>query len=367
VAKVEQTKEHQFMNILDQPEGFARIDPRGMYDCIHGFADQVEEAVSIGHDANPGNIAKRKIRNIVVAGLGGSAIGGDLVRSYLAEWLPVPMLVVRDYVLPSFVNEHSLVLVSSYSGNTEETLSAYGQAMAVGAQIVAFTTGGALAERASADGHAVIELPGGLMPRAALGYSFFPMLMTLHTLGFGPDPESAIAETLELVRTQSALLGSDVPMANNPAKRIAAAWHKKVPIIYGGTVRFDAVALRIKCQIAENSKQLAFANVFPEFNHNELVGYGQVGHVAEAVAVCILRDEGDHRRTGFRMAIVRKMIADLGIPVEEIESTGKSPLARMYSLIQLGDYISYYMAILNEEDPTPIDAIDHLKKELSLR
>lgn len=355
------------MNILDQPEQWKRIDPKGMYDCIHGFADQVEEAITIGNDADPGEISKRTIRNIVVAGLGGSAIGGDLVRSYLTEFLEVPMIVIRDYVLPTFVDEHSLVLVSSYSGNTEETLSAYSQASEVGACIVAFTTGGALAERAKADGHAVIRLPGGLMPRAALGYSFFPMLLVLRKLGFGPDPHEAVAETLSLLRDRSLLLGAGVPMADNPAKRIAAAWHKKIPIIYGGTVRFDAVALRMKCQIAENAKQLAFANVFPEFNHNELVGYGRTEHIENRIAVCILRDQGDHRRTGFRMAIVRKMIADLGIPVEEIETVGKHPLARMYSVIQLGDYISLYMAILNEEDPTPIEAIDHLKRELSER
>lgn len=355
------------MNILDQPEQWKRIDPQGMYDHIHGFANQVEEAIAIGNEADPGKISKRKIRNIVVAGLGGSAIGGDLVRSYLAEWLPVPMMVIRDYVLPTFVNEQSLVLVSSYSGNTEETLSAYSQASEVGANIVVLTTGGTLAERASNDGYAIIKLPGGLMPRAALGYSFFPMLRVLHKLGFGPDPREAAEETLGLLRERSALLGADVPLADNPAKRIATAWHKKLPIIYGGTVRFDAVALRMKCQIAENSKQLAFVNVFPEFNHNELVGYGTVEHLAKHLTVCILRDQGDHRRTGFRMAIVRKMIADLGIPVEEIETVGKSSLARMYSVIQLGDYISYYLAIQNGVDPTPIVAIDHLKAELAQR
>jgi len=355
------------MNILDQPEQWKRIDPRGMYDCIHGFGDQVEEAIAIGNAADAGKVSKQKIRNIVVAGLGGSAIGGDLVRSYLTEFLKVPMIVVRDYVLPTFVDENSLVLVSSYSGDTEETLSAYGQASAVGAGIIAFTTGGALAERAEADGHAVIKLPAGLMPRAALGYSFFPMLLVLHKLGMGPDPGEALRETLSLLRDRSALLGAEVPTADNPAKRIALVWHKKVPIIYGGTIRFDAVALRMKCQIAENAKQLAFANVFPEFNHNELVGYGKTEHIKNRIAVCILRDQGDHRRTGFRMAIVRKMIADLGIPVEEIESVGKHPLARMYSVIQLGDYISFYMAILNEEDPTPIEAIDHLKRELARR
>jgi glucose/mannose-6-phosphate isomerase len=323
--------------------------------------------VAIGASADIEVLHGRQFANIVVAGLGGSAIGGDLVRSYLAEWLPVPMIVVRDYVLPAFVGPDSLVLVSSYSGNTEETLSAYSQAQTAGAPVIAFTTGGKLGERAAADGHPVVSLPPGLMPRAALGYSFFPMLLVLFRLGLGPDPGPAIADTLTVLNERRALLAKSVAQAENPAKQTASAWHKRVPILYGGTVRFDAVALRIKCQLAENAKQLAFANVFPEFNHNELVGYGQAEHLKGLLSVCILRDSGDHRRTGFRMAIVRKMIADLKIAVAEVESVGTEPLARMFSVIQWGDFVSFYLAMLNGVDPTPIAVIDHLKSELAER
>jgi len=132
-------------------------------------------------------------------------------------------------------------------------------------------------------------------------------------------------------------------------------------------VRYDAVALRIKCQIAENAKQLAFANVVPEFNHNELVGYGKLDHVGKLLTVHMIRDRADHRRTGFRMAIVRKMIADLGIPAVEVETAGEDTLSRMFSIIQWGDFASFYLAMLNGVDPTPIEAIDHLKRELSER
>jgi glucose/mannose-6-phosphate isomerase len=355
------------MKILDQPERCQELDPDDMYSRIYRFSEQVEEAVRIGRETDLGGLDTSGIRNIVVVGLGGSAIGGDLVRSYLAEWLPVPMLVVRDYVLPAFVGTESLVLVSSYSGNTEETLSAYSQAQEQGARIVALTTGGRLGERAEADGNAVVTLPGGLMPRAALGYSFFPMLLVLERLGLAPKQDSDIRDTLALLGERKPLLSRSVPVSENPAKQTAVAWHKHVPVIYGGTVRFDAVALRIKCQINENAKQLAFANVFPEFNHNELVGYGQIEHIADRLSVCILRDTGDHRRTGFRMAIVRKMIADLDIDVLEMESNGRSPLARMFSLIQWGDFASYYLAMLNGVDPTPIPVIEHLKQELAER
>jgi glucose/mannose-6-phosphate isomerase len=355
------------MNILDKSGTWAEIDVGNMYSHIRQFPEQVEAAIKIGQEADLGQLDRFDVDQIVVAGLGGSAIGGDLARSYLAEWLEVPMLVVRDYVLPNFVGERTLVIVSSYSGNTEETLSAYSQAQAVKANILVFTSGGELARRAAADGFPVVAIPGGLMPRAALGYSFFPLLMALARLGFCPDQASAIEETRKLLGERIKLFSSSVPQAENPAKQAAVSWQKHLPVIYAGNVRFDAVALRIKCQIAENAKQLAFANVFPEFNHNELVGYGKLEHLAKLLTVCIVRDAGDHRRTGFRMAIVRKMIADFGIPVAEVETVGQSPLARMFSVIQWGDFASYYLAILNGVDPTPIAAIDHLKAELAER
>jgi glucose/mannose-6-phosphate isomerase len=354
------------MTILDTPAKWEDLDLADMYGHIQRFPNQVAEAIDIGGSANLGSL-QGPFDHIVVAGLGGSAIGGDLVRSYTAEWLKVPMVVVRDYVLPNYVGRGSLVLVSSYSGNTEETLSAYSQAHTQGARILAFTTGGQLAQRAQADGHAVVTLPGGLMPRAALGYSFFPMLSALGKLGLIPDPSTAMSEAQHILAQRVGLYGKDCPQKENAAKRAALAWHKRIPIIYGGTVRFDAVALRIKCQITENAKQLAFNNAFPEFNHNELVGYGHIEPLAKKLAVCILRDGGDHRRTGFRMAIVAKMIGDLNIDVLEMESVGTDPLARMFSIIQWGDFASFYLAMLNGVDPTPIAAIEHLKHELAER
>lgn len=355
------------MNLLDTPNKWTDLDPGDMYGHVSRFAAQVKEAIAIGETAGLGDLPKRKFKNIVVAGLGGSAIGGDLVRSYIQEWLDIPMLVVRDYVLPNFVGEDTLVIASSYSGNTEETLSAYSQALAMSSPILAITTGGELGERAARDGHAVITIPGGLMPRAALGYSFFPMLLALARLGLCPHQTEAVRKTQSLLDERRKLFARDVPQSENPAKQAACAWHKHVPLIYGGLVRYDAVALRIKCQIAENSKQLAFANVFPEFNHNELVGYGKLEHVGKLLTVNIITDCGDHRRTRFRMAIVRKMIADLGIPAVEVETVGDDTLARMFSIIQWGDFASFYLAMLNGVDPTPIEAIDHLKRELAER
>jgi glucose/mannose-6-phosphate isomerase len=355
------------MTLLDNAEKWSTLDPKDMYGCINDFAAQTKAAIEIGRSADLTPLAKRKLRHIVVAGLGGSAIGGDLVRSYLADTLEFPMLVVRDYVLPKFVGPDTLVIASSYSGTTEETLAAYDQANAVRAPVMAITTGGELGKRAQADGHTVIAIPSGLQPRAALGYSFFPMLIALSRLGLCQDQTVAVTETHKLLDDRRRLFGKQTPQVENPAKVAAAAWSKHIPIIYSCVTRFDAVAVRIKGQICENAKQLAFANVFPEFNHNELVGYGKLGQWGKLLTVTIIRDRGDHRRTGIRMAIVRKLIADLGIPVAEVESVGESPLARMFSIIQWGDFASLYLAMLNGVDPTPVAVIDHLKHELSQR
>jgi glucose/mannose-6-phosphate isomerase len=355
------------MTQLDTQDSWSALDPSDMYGKILRFPDQVTQAIEIGRTCNLGKLSGDGIRQIVVSGLGGSAIGGDLVRSYLSDQLTLPMLVVRDYALPKFVGPSTLVLASSYSGTTEETLSAYDQAHRAGCRMLAFTTGGTLAEKAQADGHPVVTLPGGLMPRAALAFSFFPILLCLSRLGLAAEPGAELEETAALLAQKASLYSRSTNTDRNPAKQTATAWQGRVPLIYGAHVRFDAVALRIKCQIAENAKQLAFANVFPEFNHNELVGFGKTQHLAGLLSVCILRDRGDHRRIGIRMAIVRKMIADLGVPAVDVHSSGTSALARMFSLVQWGDFVSYYLAVLNGVDPTPIAAIDHLKRELSER
>lgn len=355
------------MTELDTQDSWSQLDPGDMYGHILRFPEQAARAIEIGNGCELGNVSREGITQIVVAGLGGSAIGGDLVRSYLADRLGVPMFVVRDYTLPRSVGRGTLLLASSYSGATEETLSAYAQAQAAGCKIVAFTTGGPLAQTAASHGHPVVSLPGGMSPRAALAYSFFPMLLVLVRLGFVELPAAELSEAVNVLKQKAGIYSRSTPTERNPAKQMAARWHGRLPLIYGAQERFDAVALRIKCQIAENAKQLAFANVFPEFNHNELVGFGHLGPLSGLLSVCILRDPGDHRRVGIRMAIVRKMIADLGVPVTDMKSSGEGTLARMLSLVQWGDFVSYYMAMQNGVDPTPIAAIDHLKRELAER
>jgi glucose/mannose-6-phosphate isomerase len=338
-------------------------DTQGMYEKIVGFPAQMNEGWEIGKLAEMPDLNISAIKAIVVCGLGGSAIGGDLVRTFLAYRIGIPFHVCRNYLLPRFVDSSTLCILASYSGNTEETLSAYDQARAKGARIFVITSGGELKERALADGYAVITIPPGYPPRAALGYSFMPMLVTLSRLGFvddlNPEIEAAIAF---LEKNRENYL---IENAENPAITTAQKLEGKIPLIYAGQDHIDAVAVRFKGQICENSKQLAFFNFFPEFNHNELVGWGIVEPFKDRLFAIILKDQDDHQRVSLRMNIVADIIRQKGVEVLQFESSGPNLLARMFSIIQFGDFVSLYLALLNKIDPTPVKVIDFLKKELA--
>ena len=304
------------------------------------------------------------IRNIVVTGLGGSAIGGDLLRSYTSATLPVPMIVNRNYVLPEFVDRQSLVIVSSYSGGTEETISAHLDARKRKANVLCITSGGETERLAKKFRQPVIKIPKGLPPRAALGYSFFPLLLAMQKMKFLPPQEAAIRETTALLRKNARLYAS-LKNTANPAYGLAKKLFMKLPIVYSSADRFDAVNLRWRGQLAENAKVLAFGHVIPEMNHNEIVGWKTLQRIMNDMAVVFLRDRGEHPRVRTRMKITRGIISEFTNHVAEAEAEGTSPLARMFSLVYLGDWTSYYLALLNGMDPSPVRVIDYLKWELA--
>jgi glucose/mannose-6-phosphate isomerase len=353
------------MKSLDDLSYIKKIDPQGMYDLLLSFPVQVDTAYAIAQRCPLPEVKPPSMKNIVVTGMGGSAIGGDLARSYLAEDLKIPFFICRNYTLPAFVGPDSLVIASSYSGNTEETLEAYQQAKDTGATILAITTGGELAEKADSDGTAVIKVPPGLPPRAALGYSFVALLVSLWRMKLAPDRCMEFFEGEHILKAGVEEYKVEIPSEENLAKEMAANLHRRLPIIYSATDHFDAVAIRFKGQLCENSKMLAFFNFFPEFNHNELVGWNKLYDLQPHLAVVILRDENDHHRIRRRMELVRGIVENLDVPVYELESKGSCLLERMFSLIQLGDFISFYLAILNQVDPTPVEVIDYLKSELA--
>lgn len=353
------------MHPLDETEKIKKIDQGGMYDFIYKFPSQFEDALELTKETQLPDWDKSQIKSIVVAGLGGSAIGGDLVRSYLTERLDIPFFISRNYTLPNFVGSSSLVFVSSYSGNTEETLSAFEDASRRDAKIICITSNGKVENISSEEKIPCVLLPKGFQPRAALGYSFVPILTMLERLGFVQGEEDNIKKTKEFLISNRNKYLIEVNTEKNEAKKLATKLHRRLPIIYASNDHFDAVCTRWKGQFCENAKMLAFNNVFPEFNHNELVGWKVLSDYQDDLMVVILKDKEDHPRIQRRMEIVKGIIEKQKVEVIEEESHGENLLARIFSLIQLGDFTSFYLAILNEEDPTPVKVIDYLKNELA--
>lgn len=341
------------------------IDTSNMYGLIKKFPDQVEEAIRIGNSART-RVSGRGVQNIVLCGLGGSAIGGDLLKSYFAGELKIPFIVSRHYTLPRFVNRNSLVIISSYSGNTEETTTAFKEAVRRKARILCISSGGEVEKMARKRKLALIKIPGGLPPRAALGYSFFPLLITLGKLQLTRNKGREIRETLALLKQKTDEYGNPDP-GTNKAFQLAEQLRGRIGIVYSSTERFDAVATRWRGQMAENGKSLMFGHVLPEMNHNELVGWKTLTDQMREMQVVFLRDKDDHPRVKMRMDITRGVIGEHTAHITEAWSEGTSLLARMFSLVYLGDWVSYYLAILHRTDPTPVSVIDFLKDELSRR
>ncbi len=344
-------------------EDIKRIDPRGMATWIAEFPKQVETAVRIGKEASV-KLNVQGVQNIVLTGLGGSAIGGDLLRSYLADELKVPFIVNRHYLLPSFVGKNTLVIVSSYSGNTEETISAHNDAIKRKARVLCISTGGETAKMAKKCKQPWIQILPGLSPRAALGYSFFPLLIVLGKLGLIKSKDKDIKETLLLLKSKSALYSNPESPENTPLK-LAEQLKGRLPVIYSPAEHLDAINVRWRGQIAENAKQLSSGHVLPEMNHNELVGWKVLTDIMKHMHVLFLKDKGTHKRVAIRGEITKQVVSQYAGAVTEISSEGNSLLARMFSLIHFGDWVTLYLAILNNEDPEPVKVIDFLKGELA--
>ncbi len=350
------------MPILDKPERWQSVDPGSMRNLMQSFPLQVEGAAGVARTLSLPT--PPRIVNAVVSGMGGSAIGGDLVRAATSTLLRVPLIVCRDYRLPGFVGPDTLVFASSYSGNTEETLSAYEQACAAGAFIVCVTSGGKLAAIAHSRQHPVIQLPAGLPPRAALGYSAVMLLEALKVLGLAPDMSSPLRETVELLQRCVIHYGPEMPEHRNRAKTVARSLHGRVVAIYAANEVLAPAALRWRGQIEENAKNLAFHHLLPEMNHNEIVGWEFPPQPLEQIGVILLRDRGDHPQTQRRFDFTKEILCRKTNVVHEIWSEGESPLARIFSAVCMGDFVSLYLAYLNSVDPTPVPVIESLKQKL---
>ncbi len=325
-----------------------------MKELVQNFSTQLGEALIIGQNYRF-NTAKNRFDNIVLSGLGGSGIGGNIVQHYTADKLKVPFLINKDYSLPAFVGANSLVIISSYSGNTEETISAMKQALRLKATVVCITSGGEIAKMASKRKLDCILLPAGMPPRACLGYSSVQVLYTLAYFGqIGFQFEKEIAGAIRLLNAEAKTIRS-------AGQKLAKKLHGTTPIIYSGPV-YEGVAVRFRQQINENGKMLAWHHVIPEMNHNELVGWRDKD---ESRAVVLFRNADDSERVRIRMDINKKIIKKYTPNFIEIESKGKNYWERAFYLIHLTDWTSVYLAEMHGVDATEVKVIDFLKGELA--
>lgn len=342
----------------------ANLDPQDMHGAILTFPDHLEEAWELGETISEDVIDMTSVRSVVVCGMGGSAIGGDLLRVYAEPTSPLPISVVREYDLPAWVDDETLVVSSSYSGNTEETLSTFEQAVDRGATVISATSGGKLAARSSEEACESVIIPGGLQPRAALGYSFGVLLRLASTLGLATVSQKDWREVLSVVRAISGESTEDE--RTNYAREISGGIVGHLPILYSGSSLLEAVNLRWRTQLHENAKHPAVGNYLPELDHNEIMGYEEGPQsLLDQMTVIVLRDSGDHPQIQRRIDVTRELLARRVAGWREVEARGEGRLARMLSMVHLGDWVSFWLAMRKEVDPSPVDTIEKLKKALA--
>jgi glucose/mannose-6-phosphate isomerase len=342
---------------------YLKADSAGMMAKLATLPDQIVDGLELAREAwQP--FAGRKPQAIVVAGMGGSAIGGELLRSYVRHRVRTPISVCSGYGLPGFVGGESLVVVSSYSGNTEEALACFEEAAGRGAAIGCITSGGELLLRAEKRSVPSVVLPAGFPPRAALGYSFSALLGLVWTLRLCPPDTGGVDECLATLR-QLREVYSSPQSKTNKAVSIAEGLMGTMPLIYCSD-GLAAVGLRWKNQLCENSKKMAFASYLPEMSHNDIMGW-EVGDSHPEVGVILLRTPDDHQGIASRLDFLKGLIKDDSCFLEEIWSTGTSLLSRLFSLILLGDYVSVYIALMRGLDPTPIATIERMKSWIKNR
>jgi glucose/mannose-6-phosphate isomerase len=349
---------------LDNLESYPAFDPEEMREKIKAMPQHLQDAWRIAQ-ASPLPEEYRQVQRIVVLGMGGSAIGADLLSGLMAYAGAVPVEVVRGYSLPHYVSGlDTLVIASSKSGDTEETLSAFAQAQKRGARLMAISTGGKIAAIAEKAGIPAWRFAFVGQPRAAVGYSFVLLLGLACRLGFYPDVAEALEQTITHLTAMQADLVPEVPTAANKAKQLAQALYGKIPAVFGSGF-LAPVARRWKGQFNENSKQWGLWEDMPELNHNLVVGLGKPQSAVDNVAVVFLRSVLDHPRVQVRWDVTGELVRRNNLALHEVYGEGATPLVQMFSLIHFNDFVSYYLAGLNDVDPTPVDNIAYLKGRLA--
>ncbi len=356
--------------MVNPMDNYKAIDKSDMHSVLTAFPKQLEESINIAEEFELG-FDLEGIKDIVVLGMGGSAIGGDIIRSY-CESLPganhIRFKINRNYSIPNYIDENTLVICSSYSGNTDETIAGFEAALEKTNKVFCISTGGKLTKLALEKGVPVITIPGGLQPRCAIVYSVFPVLLTL--LRNGAFSDEAAGNTLAAINElgmASENLATEYGTfdENNPTLQIAKKLLNKIPVVYSSSELLDTINLRWRGQMQENAKSLAYGSVLPEMNHNEINGWQNPKNIMNNFVLIFLQDPAEDKRLQPRFDAMEKLLGDKVSEIIKIQRNEHYALARMFTLLYFGDWVSYHLAILYREDPTPIPLIMQMKELMS--
>jgi glucose/mannose-6-phosphate isomerase len=337
------------------------LDSLDMFGLAAGFPEQVAEAATSAARVE-GLPGADEVANVLVLGMGGSGIGGDVLAAVGGPFVPVPIVVSKGYAPPSFVGPGTLCFAVSFSGNTEETIEAAQAAASAGARMVVVTAGGALGELAPEWQAPQVPLPADIaMPRAALGAVSVPLIVLLEKVGLFPGASGWVdAAVAQLAARRDALVAGDA------AARIARTIDRTMPLVFGAGPIGGVAAARWKAQVNENAKAPAFAGTLPEVCHNEITGWGQLGDMTRQVFTLVeLRHDEEHPQELRRFELVRDLMAEVVHEVVEVRAEGEGPLAQLFDLTLVGDYVSLHMAAQDGVDPGPVPVLDDLKRALA--
>jgi glucose/mannose-6-phosphate isomerase len=320
----------------------------------YGEAARLAKAISLGYS---------KSEAIIVAGMGGSAIGGELLKDWARDKIAVPIEVCREYSLPKYADKSTLVFIVSYSGETEESLSTFLDAVKRRCMIVCISSGGTLQEFAEKLDIPHLLVPLGMAPRASLPYLFIPLQILLEKIGLASQVASEISETVKVLKQVADSNSSEKSLRENFSKKLASKICGTMPFVYGFGI-YRAVAQRLKTQFNENSKVPSKWEFFPELNHNEIVGWEAANGLVKHFSTIFIRDADEPEPIHQRIEATKKLMSRKSVKILEIQSIGKSDLAKMSSVICIGDFTSVYLAIMRGIDPTPVKSIALLKEKM---
>ncbi|MGQ9459753.1 MAG: bifunctional phosphoglucose/phosphomannose isomerase [Candidatus Bathyarchaeaceae archaeon] len=352
------------VTLLDQPGKVKKIDRSDMLSHLMKTPDYCRDAVNRARQVKVPE--KVKAKNIIIAGMGGSAIGGEILQDWLQEELPIPVEVCKDYVLPAYANEDTLFFANSYSGNTEETLSAFVEAIRRKCKAITITSGGHLLSFSKKLQVSHVTIPNQLPPRVAIPYLFFPLPVLMEKMGVLSGKDEDIEEAIQVLKRVGEENSLETPTENNTAKKLALELVDTIPVIYGFR-QYQAIARRLKTQFNENSKVPSKHDVFPELNHNETVGWEAPETLTKNYSIILIRDPDEPPEIKHRIGATKSLALHKAKKVLEIHATGKGKLAKMLSVMRMGDFASVYLAILQNIDPTPVKIIDRIKIEMKKR